>query len=69
MDDRARKFLEDVFTPARRGTNPECKTWCGSMLPTSRDRVEVDVHGNLLVCRNPEALSRNRWPAAAIRLG
>lgn len=59
MDDRARKFLEDVLhTPSPSGYESRMQDLVRQYVADFADRVEVDVHGNLLVCRNPEAPRR-----------
>ncbi len=56
MEERAKAFLEEVLqTPSPSGYESRIQEVVRRYVADFADRVEADVHGNLYICRNPEA--------------
>ncbi len=59
MDERARKFLEDLLsTPSPAGYEGPLQQVVRRYVGDFAEKVESDVHGNLMVVRNPGASRR-----------
>ncbi|HAN97117.1 MAG TPA: hydrolase [Planctomycetaceae bacterium] len=59
MDDIARKLLDDLLaTPGTSGYEEQVQQVVRDFLKPLADRIETDVHGNVIAYKNPEAPHR-----------